>query len=118
MVGDITVDVSEANGLHLAELRDKMKLMYFYQLDSLKKSQMDDLVSLLIHVHASQKLMPDWENTLDACSDALDMIDLQQDTLPNISMEELDSILARFLKYARRERDAGKNLLEDSLFDN
>lgn len=111
------VDVSDASGLHLAELRDKMKLMYFCQLDSLKKSQIDDLVSLLIHVHSSQKLMPYWENTLDACSDALDMIDLQQDTLPSISMEELDFVLTRFLEYARRKRDPGRNLLEDSLFD-
>lgn len=51
-----------------------MKLMYFSQLDSLKKNQIDDLVSLLIHVHSSQKLMPDWENVLDACSDTLDVI--------------------------------------------
>lgn len=54
---------------------------------------------------------------MDACLDALDVIDLQQDTLPSISMEELDSVLARFLEYARRERDARRNLLEDSLFD-
>lgn len=111
------VDVSDASGLHLAELRDKMKFMYFCQLDSLKKSQIDDLVYLLIHVHSLQKLMPEWENTLNACLDSLDVIDLQQDTLPSISMEELDSILARFLEYARRERDAGRNLLEDNLFD-
>lgn len=71
------VDVSDVSGLHLAELRDEMKFMYFCQLDSLKKSQIDDFVSLLIHVHSSQKLMPDWENTLDACSDSLDVIDLQ-----------------------------------------
>lgn len=68
---------------------------------------MDDLVSLLIHVYNKQKLMPNWENTLDACSDALDVIDLQQDVLPNKSMEELDFVLARFLEYAVRERDAG-----------
>lgn len=82
-----------------------MKYMYFCQLDSLKKSQMDDLVSLLIHVHSSQKLMPEWENTLNACSDSLDVIDLPQDTLPSISMEELVSVLVRFLEYARRERE-------------
>lgn len=50
------VDVSEASGLHLVELRDKKKFAYFNQLDSLKKSQMDNLVSLLIHVHNSHKL--------------------------------------------------------------
>lgn len=47
------VDVSEASGLHLAKLRDKMKFIYFNQLYSLKKSQMADSVSLLIHVHNS-----------------------------------------------------------------
>lgn len=29
------IDVSDASGLHLAELREKMKFMYFCQLDSL-----------------------------------------------------------------------------------
>lgn len=72
---------------------------------------------MLIHVHNSQKLMPEWDNTLNACSDSLDVIDLQQDTLPSISMEELDSVLARFMEYTRGERDAGRNLLEDSLYD-
>lgn len=54
---------------------------------------------------------------MDAYSDTLDVIDLQQDVLPSISMEELDSVLARFLEYVVRERDAKRNLLEDSLFD-
>lgn len=71
----------------------------------------------MIHVHSLQKLMPDWESVLDACSDAMDVIDAQQEALPSITMEELDSVLARFLEYAARERNADQNLLEDSLFD-
>lgn len=52
-------DVHASNNLNLEELKEKMKFIYFSQLESLKKNQIDDLVSLMVHIHNLQKLMPD-----------------------------------------------------------
>lgn len=86
------MDVHASNTLHLEELKEKMKFIYFNQLKSLKKSQIDDLVSLMVHINSLQKLMPDWENALNSFSNVLDVIDAQQEALPNITMEELNLV--------------------------
>lgn len=94
-----------------------MKFVYFKELESIKKNQLNDLALLMIHINNLQNLTPDWKNIFDTCSDALDVIKLQLDGLPSVTMEELNLIMFRFIEYAARERDGGKNLLEDSLLD-
>lgn len=57
-------------------LKEKMKFVYLKELESIRKNQLNDLVSLMIHISNLQKPTPDWENIFYACSDSLDVIEL------------------------------------------
>lgn len=106
-------DVHTSSSLNLEGLKEKMNFAYFQGLESIRKNQLDDLVSPMIFISNLQNHTPDWESHLDA----LDVIELQQDGLPSVMMEELNSVISRFVENATKERDRGRNLLEDSLLD-
>lgn len=92
-------DVHTSSSLNVKGLKEKMKFVYFKELESIWKNQLNDLVSLTIHISNLQKL--------NACSYALDVIKLQLDGLPSVTMEELNSVMSRFVEYAAREKNEG-----------
>lgn len=108
-------EMNEEDGLDLEELKKKVKSVYFQRLKSVQESQLNDILSFMIFISHFQRRQTKWEKTLEACSDQLDVVDLQLDALPSVAIEELESIMSRFIAYGIRERDKGNKVLEDLL---
>ena len=82
---------------------------------AIKKEHLSTLASLSAFIGFAKEYEKDHEKTLQAAGNTMNLAELRMKHTPCPPMEEVNSMLAKFIALARKMKEKGRILLEDHL---
>lgn len=97
------------------ELQERIKIIFYGEGGMVTKELMNDMLEFVVLTSNVQEFEPEWEDTIVKAFDEVMHMEEQLKSLPEIPMKEIEEMVTRFIEYARKEREKGNQILEDSL---
>lgn len=97
------------------ELEERIKVIFHGTDGMIIKRQLDDMLALVVLASKTQELEPEWENAIVKAFEEVMHMEEQLKILPKVPMTKIESITTKFIEYAKRKREKGNKILEESL---
>lgn len=97
------------------ELEERLRAI-FHGIDGMiTKEQLNNMLEFVVLASKTQEFELEWEDAIIKAFDEVMHVEEQLKSLPEIPMIEIEDMVTRFIEYARKEREKGNQILEDSL---
>lgn len=84
-------------------MEERIRAIFHGANGMITKEQLNDMLEFMVLASKTQELKPEWEDVIVKAFDKVMHMEEQMKYLPEIPMIQIEGIVTKFIKYARKE---------------
>lgn len=102
----------DEGGVTVNYQRDRLHEFFF--VESFSKAHLEN-VSLFSSTRTTKEMAAEWEKFLSKSEEEISLMEFTMESVPSVSIGELEVVVAKFIAYAINDRDNGHPFLDEDL---